>query len=141
MRSKRLSISKAQRGGRGLSHVRNSGNYSYGLRCMLCTLSPYLAESKSHSGGDSHQLSASTALFTMSAESQSLGFPQGYFVIRSVATGRLLDVSGSEVEDGTEVILWPEKEQSLVESECAGVRPFSSVMLLCVCRFQRPERE
>ncbi|KAH0838130.1 hypothetical protein J3R83DRAFT_6380 [Lanmaoa asiatica] len=44
------------------------------------------------------------------------GFPPGYFVIRSVATGRLWDVSSDEVEDGTSVILWPEKEQSLVES-------------------------
>lgn len=45
-----------------------------------------------------------------------LGFPPGYFVIRSVATGRLWDVSSDEVEDGTPVILWPEKERSLVES-------------------------
>lgn len=44
------------------------------------------------------------------------GFPPGYFVIRSVATGRLWDVNSDEVEDGTPVILWPEKEQSLVES-------------------------
>ncbi|KAF8560152.1 WD40 repeat-like protein [Imleria badia] len=43
------------------------------------------------------------------------GFPPGYFVIRSVATGRLWDVSSDEVEDGTPVILWSEKEQSLVE--------------------------
>ncbi|KAI9570371.1 WD40 repeat-like protein [Boletus coccyginus] len=43
------------------------------------------------------------------------GFPPGYFVIRSVATGRLWDVSLDEVEDGTPVILWSEKEQSLVE--------------------------
>lgn len=44
------------------------------------------------------------------------GFPPGYFVIRSVATGRLWDVSSDGVEDGVQVILWPEKEQSLVES-------------------------
>jgi len=36
-------------------------------------------------------------------------------VIRSVATDRLWDVSSDEVEDGTRIILWPEKEQSLVE--------------------------
>ena len=46
---------------------------------------------------------------------QLFGFPPGYFVIRSLATGRLWDVSSDEVEDGTPVILWPEKEQSLVE--------------------------
>ena len=45
------------------------------------------------------------------------GFPAGYFVIRSVAAARLLDVSGDEVEDGTEIALWPEKEKSLVESK------------------------
>ncbi|KAF9446122.1 hypothetical protein P691DRAFT_804705 [Macrolepiota fuliginosa MF-IS2] len=44
------------------------------------------------------------------------GFPPGYFVIRSVATNRLLDVKSDYVEDGTEVLLWPEKETSLVES-------------------------
>lgn len=38
-------------------------------------------------------------------------------MIRSVATGRLWDVSLDEVEDGTPVILWSEKEQSLVEGE------------------------
>ncbi|PPQ64287.1 hypothetical protein CVT26_002170 [Gymnopilus dilepis] len=44
------------------------------------------------------------------------GFPAGYFVIRSVAAARLLDVTGDEVEDGTEIALWPEKEKSLVET-------------------------
>ncbi|KAF8445715.1 WD40 repeat-like protein [Boletus edulis BED1] len=43
------------------------------------------------------------------------GFPPGYFVIRSAATSRLWDVTLDEVEDGTPVILWPEKEHSLVE--------------------------
>ena len=37
-------------------------------------------------------------------------------MIRSVATGRLLDVTQDDIEDGTEIILWPEKETSLVES-------------------------
>lgn len=37
-------------------------------------------------------------------------------MIHSVATGRLWDVSSDEVEDGIPVILWPEKERSLVES-------------------------
>ncbi|KIK54187.1 hypothetical protein GYMLUDRAFT_918846 [Collybiopsis luxurians FD-317 M1] len=52
----------------------------------------------------------------MTAISQSNGFPPGYFVIKSVATGRVLDVGGDQIEDGTEIILWPEKEKSLVES-------------------------
>ena len=48
----------------------------------------------------------------------NFGFPAGYFVIRSLATGRLLDVELDSVEDGTEIILWPEKESSLVEGNC-----------------------
>ena len=47
----------------------------------------------------------------------NFGFPPGYFVIRSVATGRLLDVEFGSVEDGSGVILWPEKESSLVEGK------------------------
>ncbi|KAH7923912.1 hypothetical protein BV22DRAFT_1105824 [Leucogyrophana mollusca] len=53
----------------------------------------------------------------MTADAQLYGFPPGYFVIRSVATGRLWDVSLDEVEDGTEIILWPEKDNSLVEGK------------------------
>ncbi|KAF8628219.1 hypothetical protein AX15_004007 [Amanita polypyramis BW_CC] len=44
------------------------------------------------------------------------GFPAGYFVIKSMVSGRVLDVAGDEIEDGTEVLLWMEKEKSLVES-------------------------
>lgn len=44
------------------------------------------------------------------------GFPPGYFVIRSAASNRLLDIANDSIEDGTEVLLWPEKESSLVES-------------------------
>lgn len=51
----------------------------------------------------------------MTADDTS-GFPSGYFVIRSVACARLLDVTMDEIEDGTEIALWPEKEKSLVES-------------------------
>jgi hypothetical protein len=45
------------------------------------------------------------------------GFPPGYFVIKSVASDRVLDITGDEVEDGTEMILWVETEKSLVESK------------------------
>jgi hypothetical protein len=45
------------------------------------------------------------------------GFPKGYFVIRSLATNRLLDVASDAVEDGAEIILYPQKEASLVERE------------------------
>lgn len=59
--------------------------------------------------------SYSTAM-SMTAEG-NYGFPPGYFVIRSVATERLLDVEQDNVGDGAEIILWPEKETSLVEGE------------------------
>lgn len=70
----------------------------------------------------------------MTADSQTFGFPPGYFVIRSIATDRLWDIKNDDVEDSTEyvwgfgslnfkanpvqcsrIILWPEKEKSLVE--------------------------
>ncbi|KAJ8508778.1 hypothetical protein ONZ45_g8988 [Pleurotus djamor] len=47
---------------------------------------------------------------------QTFGFPAGYFIIRSVASNRILDVENDDVEDGTEIILYPEKDTSLVES-------------------------
>lgn len=43
------------------------------------------------------------------------GFPQGYFLIKNVATNRFLDVGGGQDQDGTQIILWPQKETSLVE--------------------------
>ena len=53
----------------------------------------------------------------MTADVQTFGFPAGYFVIRSVASERLWDVEADDVEDGTEIVLWPEKEKSLVEGD------------------------
>lgn len=50
-----------------------------------------------------------------SADLQTYGFPAGYFVIKNLATNRLLDVESDMVEDGTPIILWPETETSLVE--------------------------
>ena len=46
----------------------------------------------------------------------TFGFPAGYFILRSVGSNRLLDVTMDDIEDGTEIALWPEKEKSLVES-------------------------
>ena len=54
---------------------------------------------------------------TQTANIENTGFPSGYFIIRSVASGRLLDVTMDDTEDGTELGLWPEKEKSLVESQ------------------------
>ncbi|KDR85585.1 hypothetical protein GALMADRAFT_234533 [Galerina marginata CBS 339.88] len=53
---------------------------------------------------------------TQTSDIDTSGFPPGYFIIRSVASNRLLDVTLDDIEDGTEVALWPEKEKSLVES-------------------------
>jgi len=49
-------------------------------------------------------------------ETESLGFPTGYFSIKSVATGRLLEIYNNETKDNSPLALWPVKEQSLVES-------------------------
>ncbi|KAF8899130.1 hypothetical protein BD779DRAFT_62171 [Infundibulicybe gibba] len=49
-------------------------------------------------------------------DTETHGFPPGYFIIRSVANGRVFDVKMDDIEDGTEITLWPEKEKSLVES-------------------------
>ena len=45
------------------------------------------------------------------------GFPLGYFCVRSLSTGKLLDVPTNETKDGQEIILWHEKENSLVEGK------------------------
>jgi len=52
----------------------------------------------------------------MTADQENYGFPPGYFVIHSIASNRLLDVAGDSIDDGTEIMLWHEKENSLVES-------------------------
>ncbi|KAH8099280.1 WD40 repeat-like protein [Cristinia sonorae] len=49
------------------------------------------------------------------ADLSTYGFPQGYFVVHNRASDRLLDVEADMIEDGTQLILWPEKEHSLVE--------------------------
>ena len=54
-------------------------------------------------------------LTPMDADLHTYGFPSGYFVIKNVATNRLLDVQSDMVEDGTHIILYLETEGSLVE--------------------------
>ena len=54
---------------------------------------------------------------TPSAAFSSTSFPQGYFLIKSRATGRVLDVEHGALADSTEIILWPEHDQYHVESE------------------------
>lgn len=56
----------------------------------------------------------------MTADTETSGFPPGYFTVRSVATNRVLDVTGDSIEDGTAIILYPETETSLVESTGVG---------------------
>ena len=59
-------------------------------------------------------------------ETESLGFPTGYFSIKSVATGRLLEIHNNETKDNSPLALWPAKEQSLVES--TSIRRRSSLI-------------
>ena len=75
----------------------------------------------------------------MTADDTS-GFPPGYFVIRSVACARLLDVTMDEIEDGTEIALWPEKEKSLVESMYFTLLSLMSTDFMSV-RFPRSRNE
>ncbi len=49
--------------------------------------------------------------------SNDFGFPPGYFILRSVSTRRLLDIASDSVQDSAPIILWPEKDNSLVESK------------------------
>lgn len=56
---------------------------------------------------------------THTTDIDNTGFPPGYFTIRSVASNRLLDVTMDNIEDGTQIGLWPEKEKSLVESQAS----------------------
>ncbi|KAI0375121.1 WD40 repeat-like protein [Pilatotrama ljubarskyi] len=49
-------------------------------------------------------------------ELNTYGFPQGYFMLRSLGTARVLDVAQGLVEDGTDIILWPATDTSQVES-------------------------
>jgi hypothetical protein len=56
-----------------------------------------------------------SSLISMIVQNPTHGFPLGYFVIRSVATNRLLDVNHDDMRDGAHLILWPEKESSLVQ--------------------------
>ena len=58
---------------------------------------------------------------TPHVDTATLGFPTGYFTIKSVATGRLLDVFKNDTGDNSPLALLPAKELSLVES--TSVRP------------------
>ena len=67
-------------------------------------------------GCDGFSICCPVLMMTQTADIDNTGFPSGYFIIRSVASERLLDVTMDETEDGTEIGLWPEKEKSLVDS-------------------------
>ncbi|KAF8167488.1 hypothetical protein B0H34DRAFT_682029 [Crassisporium funariophilum] len=62
------------------------------------------------------QLAVPLSMTPTNPDSDTSGFPAGYFIVRSVGSNRLLDVTRDDIEDGTEIALWPEKEKSLVES-------------------------
>lgn len=64
---------------------------------------------------------------SMELSLETYGFPSGYFVIKNVATNRLLDVEAGKVEDGTNIILWTENDSSLVEGEGLDITIISTV--------------
>lgn len=66
----------------------------------------------------------------ISAPDEDLGFPAGYFVLRNTGSDRMLDVERSGIDDGTEVILFPETEKSLVEGALVLCSVFDVVGVL-----------
>ena len=68
-----------------------------------------------HSFPPLNQLLTSMQLTPMEADLHTYGFPPGFFVIKNVATGRVLDIESGMVGDGAPVILWPETETFLVD--------------------------
>ncbi|KAI0066418.1 WD40 repeat-like protein [Artomyces pyxidatus] len=84
-----------------------------GLSKMPGALEDYVAKHREES---TKQLAMQLKSNNMTQDRDDYGFPRGYFVAHSVATKRHLDVAQNSVEDGTEVILWPQKDSSLVES-------------------------
>ncbi|CCL98108.1 uncharacterized protein FIBRA_00102 [Fibroporia radiculosa] len=88
-------------------------------RTVICIASPTVSPGQK-TLTPMHLTQAEAALNTqlspMDADLHTYGFPPGYFIIRSVASRRNLDVEMGSADDGTNVILWPETENSLVES-------------------------
>ena len=52
---------------------------------------------------------------------KGFGFPPGCFILRSVSSKRLLDVTSHSLQDSAPIILWPEKDDSLIESKSLRV--------------------
>jgi hypothetical protein len=57
------------------------------------------------------------------------GFPVGYFVVKNAASRCVFDVIHDNVKDGTELILYTEKEKTMVESEYRRM-PIHKISLL-----------
>ncbi len=83
----------------------------------LCNLGPFLPDSR---------------------PAMSSGFPQGYFLIKSVAADRVLDVENAADIDGTPVIAWPELEANWVQGLFLCAFVLCSQASLHLCRLQRP---
>ena len=66
------------------------------------------------------------------------GFPLGYFIIRSLATGKVLDVVDDGTADGTELILYNEKDSTLVET--LRKREYDNQVRRCQNDSQYPNR-
>lgn len=79
------------------------------------TVSNWPADFRMHLSPTEISLNMQLTSSPMEADLHTYGFPAGYFVVKNVATGKLLDVESDMVEDGTPLILFPETENSLVE--------------------------
>lgn len=73
----------------------------------------------------------------MEADLHTYGFPPGYFIIKNVATDKLLDVESDMVEDGTPLILFPGTESSLVEGASLYLRFLCSSLRIAGCRYEK----
>lgn len=65
-------------------------------------------------------------------------------MLRSVATGKVLDVARGESADGTDLILYDNKERSLVEGERPHKRCLRHVLTLyniCISGMRTPEAD
>ena len=75
-------------------------------------------------------------LTPMEADLHTYGFPSGYFLIRNVASNKILDIQGDMVEDGAPVILYRETETSLVEGKLRSPKRYVFIESVCTERYE-----
>lgn len=77
----------------------------------------------------------------LTAAEANFGFPPGYFIIRSLAAGRVLDVENGSIDDGAEVILWPEKETLLVDGKSTALNKWHDIFIGSLVGLRKPEAD